>query len=176
MTRSAAGGRDRRLLRVVGVGVALLSAASALVQMVMAAEASGPAATLTLDPVLFREQQTMQAVCGAKCHRLDLFVTVRKGYAEWHNTVQKMVDLGAVATDDQLLDIMDFLYQTQTLIDVNSAEPDDLSIILNVSMDKAREIVARRNKKKLESLDDLKSIGGLDAAVLAAKAPLLVFQ
>jgi DNA uptake protein ComE-like DNA-binding protein len=71
---------------------------------------------------------------------------------------------------------MDYLFRTQTLIDVNSADVQDLQIVLNISPAVAGAVVARRTRKKFTSLQDLKSVGGLDAAALDAKADLLVFR
>jgi competence protein ComEA len=105
-----------------------------------------------------------------------LFATARKSYEDWHETVQKMVDRGAIGTDEQFADIMDYLFRTQTLIDVNSADVQDLQIVLNTSPAVAGAVVERRTKKKFTSLQDLKSVDGLDAAALDAKADLLVFR
>ena len=87
-----------------------------------------------------------------------------------------MLDRGAQASDDQLLDIMDYLFRTQTMIDVNKGPAEDLEIILNISPEQAQAIVARREIRKIVSLDDLKSVGGLEGAAVEAKAGVLVFQ
>jgi competence protein ComEA len=126
--------------------------------------------------LLAQEKRSLQDVCGSKCHRVELFATARKSYEDWHETVQKMVDRGAIGTDEQFADIMDYLFRTQTLIDVNSADVQDLQIVLNTSPSAAGAVVARRTRKKFTSLQDLKSVGGLDAAALDAKADLLVFR
>ena len=140
-------------------------------------EVSPPASSDAANAALLaHEQQSVQAVCGNQCHRIELFATARKSYDDWHETVQKMVDRGATGTDDQFLDIMDYLYRTQTIIDVNAAEPEDLQIVLGASPAQAQAIVARRVKKKFTGLEDLKSVSGLDAAKLDAKAGFLVFQ
>jgi competence protein ComEA len=99
-----------------------------------------------------------------------------KSYDAWHDTVQKMVDLGAKGTDGQYDDIMDYLHRTMTTIDVNSADPDELEIILNASETAAQAIVARRRTKKFTGLADLKSISGVDASIVDAKARLIFFN
>jgi competence protein ComEA len=158
---------------------------AALVCVAAASAAVTPVASHAADDVssvglsaglLAQEKQSVQDVCGSKCHRVELFATARKSYEDWHETVQKMVDRGAIGTDDQFADIMDYLFRTQTIIDVNSADVEDLQIVLNVPPATAQAVVARRTKKKFASLEDLKSVGGLDAAALDAKAGLLVFQ
>jgi competence protein ComEA len=164
----------------LALGGGLLGVVASISVMLASAavpEASAPASSDAANAALLaQEQQSLQAVCGSKCHRLELFATARKSYQDWHETVQKMVDRGADGSDDQFLDIMDYLYRTQTIIDVNAAAAEDLGIVLGVSPAQAQAIVARRAKKKFSSLEDLKSVSGLDAAKLDAKAGLLVFQ
>jgi DNA uptake protein ComE-like DNA-binding protein len=99
-----------------------------------------------------------------------------KSYDAWHDTVQKMLNLGAKATDDQLDDIMDYLHRTITTIDVNSADPDELEIVLNVSETTAQAIVARREARKITGLTDLKSIPGVDASIVDSKSRLIFFK
>jgi len=122
-----------------------------------------------------REVQSLKAVC-AKCHNLQIVMDTPKSYDAWHDTVQKMVDLGAKGTDGQYDDIMDYLHRTMTTIDVNSADPDELEIILNASETAAQAIVARRRTKKFTGLADLKSISGVDASIVDAKARLIFFN
>jgi competence protein ComEA len=130
-------------------------------------------ASQTSDQV--REAHSLKAVC-AKCHNLQIVMDTPKSYDAWHDTVQKMVDLGAKGTDGQYDDIMDYLHRTMTTIDVNSADPDELEIVLNVSETAAQAIVARRRTKKFTGLADLKSISGVDASIVDSKARLIFFN
>ena len=77
------------------------------------------------EPVLVREQRSIEIVCG-KCHGLELVMDTPMGYDNWHDTVQKMVDQGADGTDEQFDDVMDYLHRTMTTIDVNHAEVGEL--------------------------------------------------
>jgi Helix-hairpin-helix motif len=125
-------------------------------------------------PDAAREVQSLNAVC-TRCHNLQIMDTPRS-YDAWHDTVQRMVDLGALGTDEQLDDIMDYLHRTMTTIDVNSADPDELKIVLNASQTAAQAIVARRKTKKITGLADLKSIPGIDAATVDAKTRMIFFK
>jgi competence protein ComEA len=127
------------------------------------------------DPSLAQEGISLQAVCG-KCHGLQIVMDTPMGYDEWHDTVQKMIDRGAVGTDDQLQDIMDYLHRTMTTINVNTADADELAIVLDVSDSVARTIVTRRSKRKFTDLADLKTVQGIDASAVDAKARLLFFK
>jgi len=122
-----------------------------------------------------REAQSLKAVC-ARCHNLEMVMNTPKSYDAWHDTVQKMVNLGARGTDEQYDDIMDYLHRTMTTIDVNSADPDELEVVLHVSETTAQAIVARRTVKKFTGLADLKSVAGVDGSVVKAKARLIFFH
>ena len=97
-------------------------------------------------------------------------------YDTWHDTVQTMVDRGASGTDEQFADIMDYLHRTMTTIDVNTADADELQIVLNVPKTAAQAIIARRSTQKFTGLADLKSVPGVDASTVNAKARLIFFK
>jgi hypothetical protein len=153
------------------LGGSVSTAAAALLCVVVSVTRTALSAE-AVDPGL----QTLRLVCGSKCHQVDLFATSRKGYQEWHETVQQMIDRGADGTEEQLQEVMDYLFRTQTIIDVNTTAEEDLAIVLEIPAAQAKAIVARRTKKKFTSLDDLKSVGGLDAARVDAKSAFLSFQ
>ena len=137
--------------------------------------AAGGAENAPPNPRLAREDQALKAVC-AKCHNLQIVMDTPRSYDDWHDTVQQMVDRGASGTDEQFDDIMDYLHRTMTTIDVNSAEPDELEIVLDVSEATAQAIVARREIKKFTGLSDLKTVPGIDAATVDSKARLIFFN
>jgi hypothetical protein len=124
---------------------------------------------------LVREGRSLKTVC-AKCHNLQIVMDTPMSYDAWHDTVQTMMDRGATGTDEQLADVMDYLHRTVTTIDVNTADADELQIVLHVSPSTAQAIVARRSTQKFKSLADLKSIPGVDAATVEAKTRLIFFK
>jgi competence protein ComEA len=126
-------------------------------------------------PRLARDGQSLKAVC-AKCHNLQIVMDTPMSYDDWHDTVQKMVDRGASGTDEQFDDIMDYLHRTMTTINVNTAPVDELEIVLNVSETTAQAIIARRTTQKFTGLTDLKSVPGVDAPTVDAKARLIFFK
>ena len=127
------------------------------------------------DPRLARESQSLKAVCG-KCHNLQLVMDTPRSYVDWHDTVQQMVDRGASGTDEQFDAIMDYLHRTMTTINVNTAVADELEIVLNVPETTAQAIIARRSTQKFIGLTDLKSVPGVDASTVDAKARLIFFN
>jgi competence protein ComEA len=137
--------------------------------------AGGGAENAPPNPRLAREDQALKAVC-AKCHNLQVVMDTPRSYDDWHDTVQQMVDRGASGTDEQFDDIMDYLHRTITTINVNTALADELEIVLNVSPTTAQAIIARRSTQKFTGLADLKSVSGVDASALDAKARLIFFE
>jgi hypothetical protein len=126
-------------------------------------------------PDAARELESLQEVC-AKCHNLEIVMDTPKSYGDWHDTVQAMVDRGATGTTEQFEDIMDYLHRTMTTIDVNSANVDELEIVLNVSPSVAQAILTRRTAKRFNGLSDLKSVRGINASSLDSKARLIFFK
>jgi DNA uptake protein ComE-like DNA-binding protein len=63
-----------------------------------------------------------------------------------------------------------------TPIDVNAAAADEIQIVLNVPETVANAIIARRGTRKFRDLADLKSVPGIDARSLDAKARLIFYQ
>jgi competence protein ComEA len=126
-------------------------------------------------PDLAREEQSLKAVC-AQCHTLEIVMDTPMSYNAWHDTVQTMVDRGASGTDEQFDDIMDYLHRTMTTIDVNTAHADELEIVLNVPETAAQAIIARRSTEKFTGLADLKSVPGVVASTVDAKARLIFFK
>jgi competence protein ComEA len=124
---------------------------------------------------LARESRSFKAVC-ARCHNLQLVMDTPMNYDAWHDTVQTMMDRGATGTDQQFADVMDYLHQTMTTIDVNRADADELQIVLNVPEATAQAIIARRSTQKFTSLADLKSVPGVDASTVDSKARLIFFK
>jgi Helix-hairpin-helix motif len=139
----------------------------------VAAAWGSDAASPTRD--LARESRSFKTVC-ARCHNLQLVMDTPMSYDAWHDTVQTMMDRGATGTDQQFADVMDYLHRTVTTIDVNTAEADELQIVLHVPEATAQAIIARRSTLKFTSLADLKSVPGVDASTVDSKARLIFFK
>jgi competence protein ComEA len=125
---------------------------------------------------LARERESLAAVCGV-CHTLELVLDTPMDLDAWHETVQKMVDQGAMGTDDQFDDIMDYLHRTMTTININNAPFNELQTVLDVTPDTARAIVARRDKHTFADLKDVESaIPRTERDRIESKARLIFFR
>jgi hypothetical protein len=148
---------------------------AAVVLSLAARGAELPPPAAEQDSALTQEGASLAAVCG-KCHNLQIVLDTPMSYDGWHDTVQKMLDRGAVATDEQLADIMDYLHRTMTTINVNTADVDELGTVLDVPDAVAQAIVTRRGSRPFSDLADLASVPGIDAASLQARARLMFFK
>lgn len=99
----------------------------------------------------------------------------------WENTVTKMVRLGAVGTDEDFSDIVDYLTDKfppspVQKIFVNMATDKQIASVLEIDVDQAKAIIAYREKVKgFKSIDDLKKVPDVDTKKIDAKASNLVF-
>jgi hypothetical protein len=173
-----------RLLRQCGVLWTLLAAGTALVMAAPpVATVAVPAAGATAsggDPqlalLLSLETQSLKDVCGGRCHPVELFMGSPRDYDNWHDTVQKMIDRGANASDEQLQDIMDYLHRTLTTVNVNAASAAELGFALGLRPAVVQAIVARRAQRSFTGLEDLQSVAGDDAALLGSLAARLRYH
>jgi DNA uptake protein ComE-like DNA-binding protein len=131
-------------------------------------EALTKASDLDPDPA---DAKAVAAVCTA-CHSSAQFLTAPRPYLRWEQTMQDMLDRGAVATDDQLDHVLSYLVKNITIVNVNSSPPDQLIMTLQIPGSVAEEIVNRRTAHAFTNVDELKAVKGINTAVvqkLAAK-------
>lgn len=131
-------------------------------------EALTKASDLDPDPA---DAKAVAAVCTA-CHSSAQFLTAARPYLRWEQTMQDMLDRGAVATDDQLDHILSYLVKNITIVNINSSPPDQLGMTLQIPSTVADEIVARRTAHPFTTVDELKAVKGVNVDViqkLAAK-------
>jgi competence ComEA-like helix-hairpin-helix protein len=121
------------------------------------------------------DRKALVAVCG-KCHKVSLFDKTVRSEPDWRDTLQAMVDRGAMGTDEQFARIVNYLQRTLTLVNVNSASAVQLAPVLGVSEQTARAIVAQRSRLgKFSNLAQLEGIPGIDAAGIEARKARIAF-
>ena len=123
-------------------------------------------------------KDTLIRVCG-KCHSPDNVIANGQDRSGWENTITKMAGFGAVATDDEFSEILDYLvknFPAGGLIHVNQATSAQLVTGLGITSAEADAIVAyRKTNGDYKSLDDLKKVPDVDAKKLDAKKDRLAF-
>jgi competence protein ComEA len=122
-----------------------------------------------------------EKVCS-QCHELARSISLRQDRAGWEATVNKMVGLGATASDAELKSITDYLtahYAGEEMprINVNKARAIDLESGLSLRRSESAAIVEYRTKHgPFKSIEDLKKVPNIDAAKIEAKKDRLTFE
>ena len=126
-------------------------------------------------------KDTLVRLCS-KCHSPNQVIANGRNRQSWEDTVAKMVGLGAVGTDEEFTEILDYLVknfppqQSNTKVNVNKATLAQLETQLAFSAKEAEAVIAYRDKNgDFKSLDDLKKVPELDVKTLDAKKDRLIF-
>jgi competence protein ComEA len=118
----------------------------------------------------------------SQCHELARSISLRQDRAGWEATVDKMVSLGAKATDKETGAVIDYLAahfaaEEVPRINVNKARAIDLESGLTLKRSEAAAIIEYRTKNgPFKSIDDLKKVPGIDATKIEAKKDRLIFE
>ena len=117
----------------------------------------------------------------SQCHAADVVMSVGQDRAGWAATLRKMSALGARGTDEEFGAVLEYLaarFPAQELprINVNTATAIELESGLTLRRSQAAAIIAYRSQHgKFSSLEDLKKVPGVDAAILETKKDRLTF-
>lgn len=155
-------------VRMLAVAALLSCAISSALAAPGDLEALTKASDLDSDPA---DAQAVATVCTA-CHSSAQFLTAARPYLRWEQTMQDMLDRGAVATDEQLDHILSYLVKNITIVNVNSSPPDQLGMTLQIPSAVADDIVAKRTAHPFTTVEELKAVKGVNVDViqkLAAK-------
>jgi hypothetical protein len=125
-------------------------------------EAITKASDLDHDPI---DAAAVRTVCTA-CHSASQFLTAPRPYLRWQQTMQDMLDRGAVATDEQLDRILSYVVKNLTIVNVNTSPSDQLAYTLQIPGSVADEIVAKRAAKPFVGIEDLASVQGVNGHVI----------
>jgi len=118
----------------------------------------------------------------SECHELARSISLRQDRAGWETTVDKMVTLGAKASDKDIQAVIDYLSahfaaEEVPRINVNKARAIDLEAGLTLRRSQAAAIIEYRTKNgPFKSIEDLKKVPGIDAAKIEAKKDRLTFE
>lgn len=122
-----------------------------------------------------------QKVCS-QCHEIERSISLRQDRAGWQATINKMVDLGANASDAELKTVLDYLsthYPAEAVqrININKCRAIDLESGLSLRRSQAAAVIEYRDKNgPFHSVEDLKKVPGIDAAKIDAKKDRLTVQ
>lgn len=156
-----------RLRAILGGGLLFLSYFAGCAFAVTINHAGEPPATTPAGAVY--------KVCNG-CHSTEVMMGTPKDYNDWHDTVQRMIDRGAVGTPEEFDLVMQFLYENLTTVDINHSDAESLRVILNAPDNAVAAIIARRKTQPFKNLADLETIPGLNGPALAAKKRMIFFN
>ena len=118
---------------------------------------------------------TFMKVC-ANCHKPEVVLSARRTKSQWEDTFEKMVARGAKGTDDEFTSAFLYLMTNFGKVNVNRAPLDELTQVLGVNDDIAAAIIKyRRGKGKIEDLEDLAKVPGIDAKKLEERREAIAF-
>ncbi len=122
----------------------------------------------------------VQKLCS-QCHEVARSVSLHQNRAGWEGTVNKMVSLGAKASDQDLDAVVTYLaahFPAEEIppLNVNTARQIEFESALTLRRSQAAAIVAYREKHgPFKSIEDLEKVPGIDAAKIEAGKDRLVF-
>jgi competence protein ComEA len=119
-------------------------------------------------------------VCG-KCHSAEQAASLRQSRTGWEETVSKMVNMGAEGSDNEFEAVLTYLTknfgpETVKPVNVNTATAVEIESVLGVTRTESAAIVKyRTDNGSFKTIDDLKSVPGLDFSKIEKKKALLTF-
>ena len=121
-----------------------------------------------------------EKLCGT-CHEIDRSISPRQDRNGWKQTVDKMIALGATASEKDIETVLDYLAKNYPAPDfqklnVNTARAIELESTLGLPRSQVAKIVEYREKNgPFKSIEALKKVPGVDAAKIEAKKDRLAF-
>jgi len=106
-------------------------------------------------------KETLQKVCGS-CHALDRVIASRRSRAQWEETTDKMIGLGAKGTEEEFTSILNYLVRQYGRVNVNTATADEIAEAVGLSAKEAEALVKYRQEKgKFDSFEALSKAPGV---------------
>ena len=130
-------------------------------------------------PAGFGKDTTVR-VCG-RCHSPERAASVHQNRGEWEDTVTKMLRLGAQGSDDELDEVLTYLTahygpEKPGPLNMNKATSVDLQTTLLLRRSQAQAVIQYRLERgEFKSIEDLRSVPGLDFGKIEAKKSRIVF-
>jgi Helix-hairpin-helix motif len=118
--------------------------------------------------------KAVEAVC-TRCHGVGLFMNKPRTWNRWNEVFTRMTARGAHPTEQQVDHIVRYFLANLTYVNINTSPADELSLAIGVSDAVANQIVARREKRKFRSLSELRSMPGVNAAVIEQRKSRIQF-
>jgi competence protein ComEA len=118
-------------------------------------------------------------MCGT-CHPAERSAAVRLTRGGWKSLIAKMTALGAQGTDEERTEVLDYLAtnfkgEAPKPLNLNTAPAIDLESVAGMLRKESAALIAYRTKHgPCKSLDDLKTVPGIDFRKLERRRDRLV--
>jgi competence ComEA-like helix-hairpin-helix protein len=114
-------------------------------------------------------------VCSS-CHDAQRILATRRTRTQWEEVIGKMIDRGAVGTDEDFTAAEDYLLKISGRVNVNRASAVDISKVLGVPEKQATAIVEyRKANGDFADFDALCKVPGLDVDKLKTEQDAISF-
>jgi competence protein ComEA len=119
-------------------------------------------------------------VCSA-CHEIERSISLRQDRDAWKTTINKMISLGATATEQEITATLEYLAvhypaSAAPMLNVNTARAIDFESRLSLKRSESAAILRYREEHGgFKSIDDLEKVPGIDYSKIRAKKDILVF-
>jgi competence protein ComEA len=114
-------------------------------------------------------------VC-VRCHPPDKIIEGRRYRTQWDQVLEQMVARGALATDQELDTIFDYLVSQYGRVEINTAPTDEIAQVLHLEPNVAEAIVQyRKNAGKIADFEALAAVPGVPVAALEKLRDAIVF-
>ena len=173
------------LCLVLGLGFAIVSsvALASTAQPDSQAPPSQPPQKTTVQYPRLPEgpgKETLIKTCS-KCHSPTNVVANGQTREGWEETTLKMVGLGAVGSDEDFTEIVDYLVKnfppSTVKVNMNKASASEIESQLGFSSKQAEDIVAYREKAgSFKTPEDIKRVPQMDAKEVDARRNRMTFQ
>ncbi len=166
----------RATLAVIMAGIAFgaVTAASASAPLSQGTSPAAPGAAQDVFPETMGKAALMR-VCS-NCHTAENVIQTLRTRQEWSDVIDQMARFGAEASDQEFEQILTYLATHFSPIRINKAAAKDLQAALDVPSNVAEAVVAYRLERgDFKTVDDLKSVPGLESAKIEARKGPIVF-
>lgn len=123
-------------------------------------------------------KETTVKVCGT-CHPPERGASVRLTRGGWQDVIAKMLTLGASGTDAEIQEVLDYLAthfkgEAMAPLNLNRATSIELEAVVGMLRRESKAWMAARQKAPCTTLDDLRSVDGVDFAKVEKRRDRLV--
>src|SRR5262245_34054573 len=93
-----------------------------------------------------KAKEVLQKICGT-CHALERVTASRRSHAQWEETTDKMITLGAKGSEEEFATILAYLVRQYGRVNMNTATADEIAEVVDMSVKEAEVIVKYRQEK-----------------------------